>query len=192
MQQQQILILLLLILSTFTVKYSVEAVDLFDGADETNIIFSSLDEGGGGISEPGSSDLDFPLNDNNLWYSGSTSPTVSDDDDDDDDGLLFFDDTIASSSDVCSSSEINPPFGRQRRRALLCPDKDMDIEVRPSGYTNDRPSVPLRYNLEICSRYSMGLYRTRVACDSGLEADRIPTERVGNFDLDHCTPCKFS
>lgn len=163
------LLILLLILLAFTVKYFAKAADLFD--DETDID-SSLD----GLFDSGSN---IDLLDDNLWYIGSTNPTVADDG-------LFSDDTIASNA--CSSSSGNP-LGR-RRRSLLCPDKTNDIEVRPLGETKDAPLIPVQYNLQICSKFTMGTFRTRVACDSGRDADRFPTSDAGIFVLHRCTPCK--
>ena len=106
-------------------------------------------------------------------------------------GLLFDDDDddlIASSPPSSNSDTLN-----RRGGELSCPnplkpaanDDDVkeqnppDVKFRRLGTTEDLPLIPPMYNPEICDPLTMGTYRTIVACDSGREEDRKPTEDLG-------------
>ena len=139
-------------------------------------------------------DLGTHDDDDDLWSSDTTSFT-----DADTNGLVFDDDSdiVASCSPSSHSDTLNRRGGNGNGKTCTNPQTpdDLypppDVRFRPMGTTKDLPiSIPT-YNLEICDALTMGTFRTLVACDSGRDEDRKPTEDFGVFVLEHCTPCMW-
>lgn len=142
------------------------------------------------------------LENDELWSSSDVTNFI----DADTTGLFFDvdneinDDLIASCIFPGNSDTLN-----RRGGELTCPnplkppannddvkeENPPDVKFRRLGTTEDLPLATPTYNMEICDPLTMGTYRTIVACDSGREEDRKPTEDPGIYVLEHCTPCKL-
>lgn len=98
---------------------------------------------------------------------------------------INIDDGLGVASSTCSAS--SDTLGR--RDLKICPDKRPDLEYEIRFDKINEPFILLFGNPTVCRMFPMVPGSVYPICDSGVEADRIPTSVPGDFDLDNASPC---
>lgn len=94
-------------------------------------------------------------------------------------------DGFEAASSTCSASS----HGLGRRGLSVCPAKRPDLEYELRFVTTDERFFFMSGNLAVCRMFEMCPGCLFAVCDSGVEADRIPTLKPEIYDLNNVSPC---
>ena len=94
-------------------------------------------------------------------------------------------DGFEAASSTCSASS----GGLGRRELSVCPDKRPDLEYELRFDKTGERFLFMTGNPAICRMFEMCPGCLYAVCDSGVDADRIPTLVPAVYDLNNASPC---